>query len=250
MSAADPVKKLAALVKKLRARSEGETPYRVSADQPGSFDPLLDELVFSMLLWEATTQQARTAFKRLRESFVDLNDARVAMDEELAAAIGEKYPLSRERARRIRAALNDVYRRFHTVSLANARELSKRDAKSLLVSLEGVPLFASHRVLLVELGIHAIAVDERLRELLLSEGVLDEANDVSSATSFLERHIAAEDAICIAAALQSWSDQHTPAPKKDRKPEAAPKSARKAETAKPAKAEPTKRAKARPKGSA
>jgi endonuclease III len=209
---------------------------------------VLDELVFSMLLWEATTSQAKAAFKRLRDSFVDLNDVRVAMDEEIAASIGERYPLSRERARRIRAALNDVYRRFHAVSLASARELSKRDAKALLVSLEGVPLFASHRVLLVELGIHAIAVDERLREMLMEEGVLDEANDVSSATAFLERHIASDDALCVAGLLQEWADQQSGSPKKERKSEPANKPARKSES-KPPKTDAPKRSKARPKGS-
>ncbi len=250
MSPMDPSKKLGTLLKKLRAKSGQERPARVSVEGADPTRAIVDELVFSMLVWEASTTQARAAYKRLHEMFVDYNDLRAAIDDEIAHVIGEKYPLGADRARRLRAALNDIYRRQHGVTLVHLTELSKRDARAYLESIEGVPIFASHRVLLGELGVHAIPVDERLRDLLAEEGVVDQASDVGGATSFLERNIHADESLATAAALQEWSDEHGQPPKKERKPAPAPEAPAKPAARKPeakAKAETTRKTKARPK---
>lgn len=248
MSPADPSKKLAGLLKRLRSRYDTEKPCRISGADVPAREAIVDELVYSILMWEASSNQAKAAFKRLHEAFVDYNDLRAAIDEEIVDVLGEKFPLAMERARRLRAALHDIYRRQHGVSLGHLVDLSKRDAKAYLESLEGVPVFASHRVLLGELHVHAVPVDERLRDLLAAEGVLDEANDVNSATSFLERNIHAEETLQAAASLQAWSDDEGQPPKREKRAPAptveipvkpAPKKAE-PKPAKPATAKKTK----------
>ncbi|MFZ4574961.1 MAG: hypothetical protein ACOYN0_11225 [Phycisphaerales bacterium] len=255
MSPPDPAKKLASLLKRLRSRFDAAPPARGTGDAPPTADSIVSELVFSMLLWEAATSQARAAYKRLHEAFVDYNDLRAAIDDEVAEVLGEKYPLAAERARRLRAALNDIYRRQHAVSLAHLPELAKRDAKAYIDSIEGVPLFASHRLLLCELHVHALPIDERLRDLLAAEGVLDEANDVHSATAFIERHVHADEASEVASLFQAWSDEDGQSPRKEKRapapavePAARPAPARSKAEPRAPKAAAARKTKAKSKG--
>ncbi|MFN9993361.1 MAG: hypothetical protein ACK54H_08440 [Phycisphaerales bacterium] len=217
MSPVEGNKKLPAFLKKLRSRFNesafGEPP--VAENEPHDAD--IDTLVYSMLLWEATNTQARAAWKRLREHFVDYNDIRAALADEIAAVLGEKYPKAMERSLRLRSTLNDIYRRFHAVTLSPVRDMGKRDQKALFESLEGLPPFAAFRTLLLRLDVHAIPADDRLRDMLAEEGVIEESMDPIAVSHLLERHIYAESAKAVCGVLESWVEADHAAPKKDRK---------------------------------
>jgi len=218
MSPVEGNKKLAALLKKLRVRFEestfGEPP--VAENEPRDAD--VDALVYSMLLWESTNSQARAAWKRIHEHFVDYNDLRSALADEIAAVLGEKYPKAMERSLRLRSALNDLYRRFHAVTLSAVRDMGKRDQKALFDSLEGLPTFTAYRTLLLRLDVHAIPADDRLRDLLADEGVIDESMEAAAVSHLLERHIDADSARTYCGVLEAWIEAESAAPKKERKP--------------------------------
>ncbi|MDX2117915.1 MAG: hypothetical protein SFY96_07020 [Planctomycetota bacterium] len=182
-------------------------------------DPLVHELVYSFLLWDSGTTQARNLMKRLCETFVDLNELRVCLADELAEVLGERYPRAWERAQRLRATLHDLYKREHGMRLAHLAQSGKRDTRGYLDSLDGIPAFVAARMFVFGFGGHAIPCDSRLVELLADEGAIDkDMTDPAEVGSWLERQIRAADAQETALLLQAWSDEKGSAPKREKRP--------------------------------
>lgn len=204
------VKKLHGLLKRLRgARAAPASPPQMEGP-PGS-EPALNELVYSMMLWEAGSTPARGAFRRLREALVDYNELRVCTTDELVGIVGENYPRSRERGLRLKSILNDLFRRQQSLSLAPLQASPKREARAVLDALDGMPRFVSARLLLLHLGGHAVPCDDRLAALLADEGVLEKDPHSEAASTWLEHHIRSDDALEAHALLQAWADEHVPA---------------------------------------
>lgn len=205
----DSAKRFAALIKRLR--NEFETAADAAPEPPtaplAEGDAALEQVVYSFLLWETTTSQAQTAHKRLREAFVDLNELRVCFPEEVSSAIGERFPRARERATRLRAALNDIYRREHALSLSRLTDQPKREARTYLESLEGVPPFVAARVSLLTFGGHAVPVDERLLTMLAAERAVESDLGVEEAIAWVERQVRANEAAATHLALRRWADE-------------------------------------------
>lgn len=204
--AGDPAKKLATLLKRCRAAHPEASAPVVPLAADGASDPIVRELIFSMMLWECSTAQALDAFARVHAAFVDENELRVAYAADVAGVLGEGYPLALERATRLRAALMDVYKREHQLSLRQHVESAKRDAKGYVATLEGLPGFVRARLLLLWWDAHAIPVDDRLASLLRDEGVIGAEASAAEAASFLERNVRAGEARGVHTALQAWSD--------------------------------------------
>ena len=185
------------------------------------FDPLIDLLLYSFLLWESTPQRAATARADLHETVIDANELRVSMPDEIEAWIGLRDRVSRERAERLRASLNAIFRHEHAVTLQGLSMVSKREVRDYLDSLEGMTPFVAARVTLFGFQGHAIPVDRKLCTQLAREQVLKPGLPPEDAERWLERQIRASDAEQIVRVLEAW--RQTPhkhaAPQKD-----APKS--------------------------
>lgn len=221
MSAGDP-KKLAALLKKLRAAhgAQPPSPPDLAPESPDGFDDLLHQLIFSMMLWEATTTQARNAVKRLREHFADANELRVCMADDTVACLGERYPLARERALRLRHALHDIFQRQQVLSLTPLHALPRKDAAAFLESLDGLPLFAAQRVSVVSLDAHACPVDSRMRDHLAKDRIVPDDMPAAEASRFITHNTKAEDALTTYLLLQEWSDDKAETAKRAKAPKA------------------------------
>jgi hypothetical protein len=213
----DPAKKLASLLKKLRADHNGE-PRDGSIDGcPESADKLLWQFVYSFLAWESTTSRADTASKRLHGAVVDYNEMRVSLPDELAGMIGDRYPRAPERAARLRSALNDLYKREHAVCLSRVAAMAKRDARTFLESLEGTPPFVAARMILLSLGGHAFPVDDRMHRALLDEAAVPADLNQVEASGWLERQFRAGEAAEAYLLLERWLNDR-PVPKPPKRP--------------------------------
>lgn len=208
----DAAKKLATLLKKLKGVTP--LPEPLPDPLPAWIEPGVEELIFSILVWDARTSQARDAIARLRAGVVDYNELRVCFPEEIRQLLGDRYPKAAERAARIRAALNDIYKREHRVTLQAVLSAGKRDARQYLETLDGVPSFAAARVFLSSCGGHAVPVDERIRDFLAEEGVIAASEDPESVSSWLERQLKAGEAAAAYGSLQSAADDHIRKPAK------------------------------------
>lgn len=169
-------------------------------------DPLVDLLLYSFLLWESTPTLATEARANLHESIIDTNELRVSMPDEIEAWIGMKDSVSLERAERLRASLNAIYRREHTVTLQNLGTAPKREVREYLDTLEGMTPFVAARVTLFGFHGHAIPADRKLCALLVHEGVLKPEVSPEDAERWLERQIRASDAVQIALVLDAWRE--------------------------------------------
>ncbi len=228
MTHADPAKKFASVVKRLVAAAPAPATYSLEAF--GETQALERELLYSFLLWDSNSTLAHAAYRKLVEAFVDLNHLRVAMPEEVVAIIGEKYPKSEHRAARLRAVLQDIFRREHTLSLARLSTQGKREARHYLESLEGMHGFVSGRLLLFNFGTHAVPLDDRLRVMLTEEHAIDPILSISEAQHWVEHQIPAENAQAVTQAFLHWIDS-TALPRHGREIDSEPKS--KAKTTKP-----------------
>ena len=196
--------RLAALLQRLR-RERGATPPSPPA---GSGLPPLEQLVFSFLLWEAPQAKALAAYRRLLDRVVDCNDLRVCLDEEIVAAIGEKYPFAAERTARLKAVLHAVHRRHHAVTLDDLIGMRIEDARSCLTRLDGMPPFVAARVRLVCLGDPVVPVDERLHRLLTRRRILsDPATGVAEVEAWLTRRVKPSEAATVHSLLMQWADE-------------------------------------------
>jgi endonuclease III len=194
---AESAKALASLLRKL-ARPEPAAPE--------NGDPI-EVMVRSFLMWEATTEKAAVAFKRITDRIVDFNDLRVSMPSEIVECIGARYPLALERSERLRAALRHAYKREHAMSLQRLRDLNRREVKQYMRSLDGICPYVADRVTLICFGGHCVPVDERLRRALVRSGVGDESADIAEMASWLARQVKAADAAATHQMLQAWCDQ-------------------------------------------
>lgn len=215
----DPSKKLLALIKKLRG-TYGETVTDPGMEGcPEGADRSLWQLVFSFLTWEASTERALVANKRLHSSVVDYNELRVCLNDELVRMVGDRYPRALERVTRLRSTLNDLYRREHIVTLKSLPDMPKREARQLLDSLEGLPPFVSARMLLLSFGGHAFPIDNRIHQALLAEGAAPESFD--EAAAWLERQFRVGEAGPAYALIEAWMNDR-PLPKAPSRPVARP----------------------------
>lgn len=214
----DPSKPLKALLKKLEAKFE---PAADAPPCPDHADRVVHELIYSLLLWEAGPVKARAAIDRIDQAVVDYNELRICLIDELVTILGPRYPMVVERSARLRDCLNEVYVRENGLVLSSLAGRSKRDARTYLDSLPGMPTFATARICVQALGAHAFPLDERLAKRLAREGVLSEGECVDAAAGKIERILRAGEAQPAYGRIESWAEL-TPAraPSKSAKPAA------------------------------
>lgn len=193
------VKKLAALLKKVRSANRAEPhPQR---------DPVT-QLVVAYLEWNASRKSAKDAHARLTHVMVDNNDLRVSHPHEIVAVLGERYPRAQERAARLHEALQEIYLREHAIEVDLA-DKTKKQARAYFDSLPGITQYVAAQVTLLACGGHAIPVDDHMVALLNEEGVVDPTATPEEVGAYLERHVKADDAAEVHLSMRAWADGRT-----------------------------------------
>lgn len=202
----DKLSKLIAQIEKKHESLEGVSAEQLNASRL-SPEPLLNELVFSMLLWESSIEHALRGADRISTDLVDLNEMRVCTPDELSAILGSRMPRSLERADRLILILNTIYERQNALSLAGLKEMSKKDVKEYLSSIDGLTEYATGRVILLGLGWHAFPLDDRIARLLGAKGIISAGSDLDQQTQQLERGVRASDALQTYTLIERWSQE-------------------------------------------
>ncbi len=174
-------------------------------DVPEPAEPVA-QLIRAFLEWNASRPKARGALKRLTEHFVDFNELRVSFPYEVEALLGPNYPTAGERAERLHEALNMLFQREQAVSLESLEPRSKKDVRTYLDTLAGVPPYVAAQVTLLCFHGHAVPVDEQLADLLREHEIVAEDATLEAIESFLQRHIKADQAVETHARLMAWVD--------------------------------------------
>ncbi len=199
---AEPILHLAASIEARRGTPPASDP---SLDRmPLGADPLIYQLVYSLLLWEASHELAARCMEAIRTEVVDFNELRVCSVEEVGAMLPRGCPERTERADRMLTALNAVFLREHGLTLTHLAGMSKREARQYLDALPGLPQFVAARMVLVTLGGHAFPVDSRIGRVLAAAGLITAADAAGTELgSRMERAVRAADAPRVYALLEA-----------------------------------------------
>ncbi|NBX35949.1 MAG: hypothetical protein EBR10_01825 [Planctomycetes bacterium] len=182
---------------------------KARTEEPNSGD-LVALFLHSSLLYDATLEQADAALARIRSRNVDFNEFRVNLVEEMVQTINPKFPEAFSRMRRVRSTLADVFRRHHKVSLDQLVGKPKRDVRTYLEHLDGMPTYVSSRMMLVGFEVALVPIDQTTVDLMRhTEVLVDDATPAEFAAA-LERRFSLERALQVHHALTAAVDHfHT-----------------------------------------
>ncbi|MFZ9882386.1 MAG: hypothetical protein ACO3QC_13410, partial [Phycisphaerales bacterium] len=198
----DPVRgtKFHALVKK-HAAPLPQVPLLPGAEPN---DPLAI-LLSNYLLWESTPALVADALQRMSRIIVDANELRVMLESEVIETIGDRYPFVEERATRLRATLNDIFKRQHRTSLDHLRGLSRKDQRSYLEGLAEIPPFVAARTLVLAFENPALIVDDTATEVLFQQGALEPTTTTADVIAWCIKHCRVEEYAKISAGMAGLS---------------------------------------------
>ncbi len=191
------INRLNSLVKKYSAKARTE--------EPNATD-LLGLMIHSSLLYDATTEMADTAIQRIRSRNVDFNEFRVNLVDEMVTTVGVKYPEGFERMRHLRMSLFDLYRRHHRVGLEQLVGKPKRDVRTYLENLEGMPSYVVARVMLLGFEVPLVPIDLTTVDLLVHYEVLTETVKPSELTEIFYKKFSSDRATLMHFALVAAAD--------------------------------------------
>jgi len=153
-------------------------------------DPMT-ELVLTILSQNTSDANSGRAFMRLRQRFPEWAALMAAAPAEIEAEIAVGG-LARIKAPRIRAALEEVWRRCGSFDLGFLAEMPLAEAKEWLRSLPGVGPKTAACVLMFALGRPALPVDTHVHRVAQRLGLVPAKAGAAQAHDILEAMLAPE----------------------------------------------------------
>ena len=154
---------------------------------PPVLDSITDHLILAHLMRHASDSEALAAYRRLRESTVDLNELRVTPVDELEEILGSDFPNARAAAECMTKTLAALFNRCHHLDLSFLADMPRRDARAYLQSLDGMDAFCAALVMSRGLGHPSMPVDERVLEWLRNRNAVPATATAAQAEALLER---------------------------------------------------------------
>lgn len=171
------------------------------------YDEPTEALVYATLSEHMSEPAARAAAKRFEDYFIGLNDIRVSRPEEIIEALGAETKVARDAALVLLRVLGAIFAKYNTVSLEALKRLSKRQAKQVLVKLDGTSRFAVNYCMLTSLQGHGIALTGKMLEYLRANELVDPEANEQQIEGFLSRQVSAEDGYEFYAVLRDESER-------------------------------------------
>lgn len=134
-------------------------------------EPILDELILTILSQNTTAANCKLAYARLRERFTDWEHARCARWEEIAEAI-RPGGLANRKAPRIKAILEQVHVRQMDLDLEWVADAPDSEALDYLMDFDGVGRKTAACVLMFALGRPVLPVDTHVHRVAMRLGLI------------------------------------------------------------------------------
>ena len=199
-------KKIQALYRSLKR--EGPKVKKVSYDDP------LDAVIYGILSEKMSESQSCAALKRFDNNFVDNNDLRISLADEVIEMLGVDNADTHQIAVSLSIALRNVFDRYNSVSLESLKKIGKRPAREAIEKIDGVSVFAADYCMLTAFDAHAIPLTEKIIEYLKSSNLVDPKADNKDITGFLTRQIPSKNAYEFYYLLRRKSESAKPKAKK------------------------------------
>ena len=155
---------------------------------PDIQSPLLDQVLYACCLENAPYDVAERAYKRLGETYFDLNEVRVTTVIELAETLHD-LPDPARAALALRRVLQGVFESTYSFSLDNAKKHSIAHGMKTLEHIHGIPPFVVAFIGSTALGGHFIPVDLGAMQGLLLTGVMSQEEYDGAKCPGLDRFI-------------------------------------------------------------
>ena len=168
--------KIEKIIKLLHERYGAPRPYRKS-------DPV-DELIRTILSQNTTDKNSLSAFRVLKKNFKSW-DRMLQLDARQIASLIRHAGLANIKARRIKAALEEIERREGKIGLSSLGRLDLESSLEYLMSLKGVGPKTAACVLLFSFGKPVMPVDTHIFRVTRRLGLIDKKLNVGDAQAYL-----------------------------------------------------------------
>lgn len=182
MIAEQDARKLVASVVETLRKQHGEP-----TDPPEG--ELLERALLEILTNGSSGKTGEAALAKLRNAFVDWNEARVSTLQEITACIG-KPPAAEAQANAVRGLLQALFRECNEVCMDPLREASPSDARAFIEQVEGVEPAVGYRILMVVLGHACVPVTPEIARVCARLDLVREDYDEEQMQKRLERILA------------------------------------------------------------
>lgn len=187
------------------------------------YDEPTDALVYAVISEGISEKASQSTIKKFTECFVDWNDLRVSLTEEIVETLGADTAAIRDTASRLAGALRALFNKYHMVSLEALKKIGKRPARTVLEEIDGTSRFVVNYCVLTSLGGHAIPLTKKMVEYLRSNELVHPEADEQEIEGFLTRQITAENAYEFYVLLRRHSESSVAGTKKKTTPKAKKK---------------------------
>ncbi len=178
---------------------------RQKRQKPEYVEPV-DAVIYAVLSENLTEPHARTAIKKFADYFVDSNDLRVALAEEVVEVLAEDTTATRNIAATLTRILGAIFEKYNAVTLQALRKIGKRPAKQLLEKFDGTTPFIVDYCMLTALQGHAIPLTHNMIDLLKTDELVHPDADRREIEGFLARQISAKNAFEFYSLLRHQSE--------------------------------------------
>jgi uncharacterized protein (DUF697 family) len=198
------------------------------------YEEPVNALVHAIICEKTNEKSTQSIVKRSAEHFVDLNDLRVSLIEEISEVFGADVSDAdaKEVGARLATALTWVFNKYNLISLANLKKIGKKPAKDALEKIQGTNHFVVNYCILTALQGHAIPLTEKMIAYLKDNELVHPEADEQEIEGFLTKQISAKEAYEFYYFLRSESETS----KKPQKEKTTVKTTKKAGTIKTKKA--------------
>jgi endonuclease III len=174
-------------------------------------------IVYGIISENMSEKATESAFQKLADYFVDLNDLRVSRADEIIEMLGEDTPATRDIALIITRVLSGIFNEYNKVSLESLKKTGKRPAKQVLEKIDGISRFVVDYCMLTSLKGHAIPLTKTMVEFLKNNELVDPEADENQIEGFLAKQIPAKDGYDFYALLRRESEAKISGKKKKTK---------------------------------
>lgn len=179
--------KIVARLMKLLKKEFGGLPKRQSM-------PVLETMVYGILLENSTFDEADAAYERLTSEFFDWNEIRVSTVTELEPVF-EGLSEPHWRAQRVRHLLYYVFDHQYSWDFDGLKRKKLDLTTKQLSKIKYLPPFVCYYLMLTSLGTHALPVDDRMVKAAVWTGILPVGCDEESGSELLKGFIKKADCL-------------------------------------------------------
>ena len=160
---------------------------------PVFYEEPVEAIINGIIFEDMLSVEAEVAIKQIGENFLDYNDLRVSLTEEILEAIGKGGAARRDIANQLSRVLNLIFNEYNSLSLQELHKIGKRPARQEIEKIEGLGRFVIDYCMLTSFHGHAIPLTQEMIEYLESNELVYPGSEASDIEGFLLRQISASE---------------------------------------------------------